>query len=584
MKDDPNQISFDVWAKDILPNALSGAGKDILAMPYVFTGVKPPMGTGAALEAPADYWLEEVESPYHAKGSEPRITKVERDLASTFMLWQSMKELSSVLNAWDNWSKFNEFKTRLNKFFDKDALLTNAQRNTIGKLEDVLWEKFTQPTYNVYGGLPARFGNEPVKSAIEMALSKVNQPIWATSQLLGFLKGKVPQVEIENLLNPIIKNVDKISTEDVIKGVQSNIPQLETVVKGARENAMTYGDWQRATGLSGDNAYAEYLERFNKETGNTKFSQYQLPGGENYREVLIKAPDPFAQAEQRASELQRQLRELENIRIKEENAGIFDPNKQAKSQELFEAIQRNRVERTELGKLPTFKSTHWDEPNVIAHMRLNDRTTPDGKKVLFIEEIQSDWAKAVREKGAKISDEEYVQLNTKIKDAVKKLDKLVKEGKGGSEEYLKIQQEADELLAKRKLKDGEVSHPLLKNWQELALKKVLKEAVEGGYDSIAWTTGEQQIKRYPGAEAEKDVEKMRLGTTWAHNLYDRQIPNILKDLTGGEVKESKLIVDVDPETYKGLVPDEVANEGTLTQQSLTLTPEVKARLGYGKNK
>ena len=41
--------------------------------------------------------------------------------------------------------------------------------------------------------------------------------------------------------------------------------------------------------------------------------------------------------------------------------------------------------------MPQFTESHWDEPNVIAHIRMSSRMTPDGKRVLMIEELQSDW-------------------------------------------------------------------------------------------------------------------------------------------------------------------------------------------------
>ena len=50
---------------------------------------------------------------------------------------------------------------------------------------------------------------------------------------------------------------------------------------------------------------------------------------------------------------------------------------------------------------------HWpDEPNVMTHMRLSDRLSPEGKKLLHIEEIQSDWHQAGRKKGYKSEDVE----------------------------------------------------------------------------------------------------------------------------------------------------------------------------------
>jgi hypothetical protein len=43
-------------------------------------------------------------------------------------------------------------------------------------------------------------------------------------------------------------------------------------------------------------------------------------------------------------------------------------------------------------------ASHFDQPNILAHMRVNDRVV-DGKKTLFIEEIQSDWHQKGRKKG-----------------------------------------------------------------------------------------------------------------------------------------------------------------------------------------
>ena len=37
-------------------------------------------------------------------------------------------------------------------------------------------------------------------------------------------------------------------------------------------------------------------------------------------------------------------------------------------------------------------------PNALVHIRISDRIGPKGEKILFIEEIQDDWAKAAREK------------------------------------------------------------------------------------------------------------------------------------------------------------------------------------------
>jgi hypothetical protein len=71
-----------------------------------------------------------------------------------------------------------------------------------------------------------------------------------------------------------------------------------------------------------------------------------------------------------------------------------------KTTEGFKADQRLReiYDRRKANK-DNFHSGHFSEPNVLAHTRLNDRVDSDGKRVLFVEEIQSDWHQAGRKKG-----------------------------------------------------------------------------------------------------------------------------------------------------------------------------------------
>jgi hypothetical protein len=71
--------------------------------------------------------------------------------------------------------------------------------------------------------------------------------------------------------------------------------------------------------------------------------------------------------------------------------------------EIRSEISRLQNENTALQKqiseAPIYKSSHFDEPNILAHIRVNDRVDADGKKMLLVEEIQSDWHQAGREKG-----------------------------------------------------------------------------------------------------------------------------------------------------------------------------------------
>src|SRR3990167_1227408 len=117
----------------------------------------------------------------------------------------------------------------------------------------------------------------------------------------------------------------------------------------------------------------------------TKYSQYQLSGGKNYKEILIKAPSKTVQTPAEVKTLQELSQKLSRDgRDALTDAEIATYNKLNKGEDL----QANT----------TFKSSHWDEPNVISHLRLNERTYK-GKKVTFMEELQSDWAREGRSKG-----------------------------------------------------------------------------------------------------------------------------------------------------------------------------------------
>jgi len=43
-----------------------------------------------------------------------------------------------------------------------------------------------------------------------------------------------------------------------------------------------------------------------------------------------------------------------------------------------------------------YSSSHWDEKNILAHVRLNEKTLPDGRRVLIVNEIQSDSGQAIK--------------------------------------------------------------------------------------------------------------------------------------------------------------------------------------------
>jgi hypothetical protein len=117
-----------------------------------------------------------------------------------------------------------------------------------------------------------------------------------------------------------------------------------------------------------------------------------------------------------------------------------------------------------------FRSDHFKENNVIAHIRFNERTDIDGKKVLFIEEIGSEWASRLRNRGS---------------------------NKG---------QEVPDM-------------PFKSSWPELAMKRMLRWGAEHHFDRIAWAMGKQMAHRYKALHRFDTVKWIRWKNSQGFEIY-----------------------------------------------------------------
>jgi hypothetical protein len=165
-----------------------------------------------------------------------------------------------------------------------------------------------------------------------------------------------------------------------------------------------------------------------------------------------------------------------------------------------------------------FASSHFTENNVLAHMRVNDRVDTDGKKVLLIEELQSDWHQAGRDKGYMTPERkaaEQGKLNSivterqKLLEEQRRLEELAlpytSQGKDAPSEIVgrwstvsnrlqTLQTEQNQLG--KTFDTGVPDAPMKDNWYQFPLKRALKIAVDEGYDRIALTNSSRQIDRY----------------------------------------------------------------------------------------
>lgn len=319
-------------------------------------------------------------------------------------------------------------------------------------------------------------------------------------------------------------------------------------------------------------------------TDLTKYGKYQLAGGENYREILLRLPN-IKGSGLSAQESQR-LNDLVEKRVGSSLAGLTD----AEQQEYFALIKKR--EESASG----YKSSHWDEPNILAHMRVNDRVDSDGKKMLLVEEIQSDWHQAGRDKGYKTGKERTaVEVERELNIATQKRSRLIDEAaalpdsemtkfkamneeiKKLSEQATKLSEEFTNLLNKP---EGVPDAPFKDTWYQLSLKRLLKYAADNGYDRVGLTTGKQQADRYKlsnevdeinvtgrtnmatGEKSRSVALDLKSGTSYRlgvdnngviDNVNDAQIANFkgkkLAEIVGKDI--AKQIMEGSSQTIKG---------------------------------
>lgn len=240
-----------------------------------------------------------------------------------------------------------------------------------------------------------------------------------------------------------------------------------------------------------------------RENGTTQYGQYTLPGGRNYRELLLHTAPP--------------KNRLSLWRVYRAD-GYVDSSWATEEQAKIRAQQYpgghvDSVPDT-INTVGGYRSSHWPgTPNVLAHLRMSDRR--DGKKkILHVEEMQSDWAQDARKKGFK--DSSVMPTDEEIKWAVARLGGDAPSRPEDADRYRDIWHRSQQA------ENGVPIAPYVdstQKWVDLGLKRVLHEAAKGGYDKVVFTPGEEQAKRYDLSKHIRDLtlhgtgDNLRLSAT-----------------------------------------------------------------------
>ena len=264
--------------------------------------------------------------------------------------------------------------------------------------------------------------------------------------------------------------------------------QQHQKAQGAPETSQRYFTLSEEAGR-----ISEGLDAGGSAAGATKYDKYTLAGGDNYREILLTLPEAMPNP---AIEIQQYTKRMETMReLQNEfaNAGNMEKaisfaSKADDLQAYIKQLEKIPVTR----QTENFQSSHFDQPNILAHMRVNDRIDADGKKMLLVEEIQSDWHQAGREKGYKSKESLEKWYNQNKLDDDPSFADLNSEQRSVIERNRSAGMGGDNAVPDAPFKD---------TWYQLALKRLTKYAADNGYDRIGLTTGKQQADRFNLAES-----------------------------------------------------------------------------------
>lgn len=328
-------------------------------------------------------------------------------------------------------------------------------------------------------------------SSVERAIKghkmeSMNGEQWANWMRANASKSAKKEAEATGLYD-WLKSQGKVSKADIEAYVEGNLPQIEPVVRSG----------PKAT-------YATYTE----------------PGGRNYREIVyglkkkpseVTMPEGFKVTEVTYPETGETGFYAETPSTR---SAFFKTREEAENQ--LQRYAENVAKSDDTSK--TYTSGHYrDVDNPLLHMRVKDRETPEGKRVHFLEELQSDWAQKARKSGIKqdVTDDMLREYHESVR---KETDPSWEDLPSKDKAFLR------HILENRQI-DAVPPAPYIgdtADWTKLGLKRALKDAIEGGHDYLAWTTGQQQADRYSLSKYLENVRAVKTPEgTYSFYAYEK---------------------------------------------------------------
>jgi hypothetical protein len=385
--------------------------------------------------------------------------------------------------------------------------------------------KGEQPIHYAYGG-PVEGDRELDQSGFYNAAAEAAKGIpqaKGTPQQMMSMVQKVPGTQ-ESIkwsgADHAFAGQPIVSKGDLVKHFQTNAPKLEETQLGGRQSNM-----------------------------ETKYHKYTIPGGENYREVLLQAPlnksperDRMSAIDERRHAIEKELMKLNDEELDKHISTQGIANVDDIMMQKMHLLSEQENLRSEYKDLVPktwnldYKSPHWyNKPNLVAHLRMSDRTLPQtGEKALHLEELQSDWGQAGRA-GFKKSPEELASMKADMLAAHKNFLNLIGPVSGATEDQIQAAEDKSKAVMNKWNEASKATTPegpyvgSTAKWTELGLKRALIEAARNGHDKLVWTPGQDQADRYDLSQQVKQILVENHGGKFHVKAYDHDGSKVINE-------------------------------------------------------
>ena len=433
------------------------------------------------------------------------------------------------------------------------------------------------PLDTVFRPLVRRFGEaaskaKPFYSGVDQAISAITQNKGTGQQMLAeILKTKGAAKELKD--RPVVRaalNQPKITKEQLQKIATDNpAPQFTEKTRG-----------EGAFEAEVDRRAAE-MKRFRVNEIMDEMNPDGLPQSAAQRQAARQSAENVVQDEEKQirQNVVDVLHDEDSFYTKYEDRTI--PGGTNDREILFQLPLSK-------DKTKNFDNPHYPESNILAHARVSDRFEPNGDKALHVEELQSDLhqrARDIRKKEikrlidsgvSKADANKQVPVEYGYGPRIEKTVEAYYETKSGQRipvGYGKTKEEAEASIDvgwknlvdikyetfDKKVGEGVPDSPFKENWHEVAMKRLLDDAVKNGYKKVYITPGAEQAKRYNLAKYISKIEYEKQPNGTYHVIaITKNGDSVLGDMYKAEELPNIVGKDVSARIFSG---DGIASEG-----------------------